>query len=111
MEQWILLANTTWVGSGGGDCKVQWNVAAEALTEGCGAYAYCLSVSGNIDGSETSCPEGIYEGEESFSIDYGINVEGEAASYFFLGSGNPVGTGFAAEGASNFLTDPTCVWF
>jgi hypothetical protein len=112
-EQWILLANDAWREAGEDDCVITWNVTAQRTDEAgtCGDCTYGLSLSTNIDIARTSCPEGLYEGEESFSVVYGVRVSGETATFVYAQSGNPLGTGYATDGASNYLSEGACTYF
>lgn len=112
-EQWILYANDTWREYGEDDCIITWSMSA-VRSDGagtCGTCAYGLTVSAQIDLANTSCPEGLYEGAESFEAVYGVEVNGDAATYFFATSGTELGTGYATEGGSNYLSTATCTYF
>ncbi len=112
-EQWILVANDAWREAGEDDCAITWNVVAERSDEAgaCGDCAYGLTVAASIDLARSSCPEGLYEGSENFSVVYGVRVSDGAAEYVYAQNGNPLGTGHANENASNYLSAAACVWF
>lgn len=112
-EQWILFANDTWREYGEDDCVITWSTTA-VRSDGagtCGQCQYGLTVSATLDLANTSCPEGLYEGAESFEAVYGVEVNGEAATWYFAASGTLLGTGYAADGAANFLSEAACTYF
>lgn len=112
-EQWLLFANERWQELGEDDCTITWNTEA-VWTEAagtCGTCEYGLTVAATIDLARTSCPEGLYEGDESFSVVYGVDVAGDVATYSFAASGTLVGSGHAVEGGSNFLSSGSCLYF
>ena len=113
VEEWILLSNDTWESAGGGDCVVQWAATAERTddTGSCAACTYGLDVVASINASATTCPEGLYEGEENFTVSYAVMVSGDAATFYYAGSGNPVGSGNSTDGSASFLTEGVCAWF
>jgi hypothetical protein len=112
-EQWLLFANDTWREYGEDDCAITWTaVATRSDAAGtCGDCSYGLTVSASIDLARTSCPEGLYAGEESFEVVYGVRVSGSTATYVFAQSGTTVGTGHAEERGSNYLSQASCTWF
>jgi len=112
-EQWLLFANDAWREHGEDDCVITWTTTAIWTEEAgtCGSCEYGLTVEANIDLARTSCPEGLYEGDESFTVVYGVDVAGEVATYSFASSGTEVGTGHAVDGGSNFLSAGSCLYF
>ena len=113
VEQWILVANDAWRDAGEDDCTITWTASAERSDEAgtCADCSYGLTVAASIDLARTSCPEGLYEGSESFSVVYGVRVSGDTADYVYAQTGNPLGSGHANENASNYLSAAACVWF
>lgn len=112
-EEWILYANDAWRAVGVDDCTITWNATAAQTDEAgtCADCAYGLTVAATIDLARTSCPEGLYEGAENFEVVYGVRVTGDRSAYVYAQNGNPLGEGYAAEGASNYLSAGSCVWF
>jgi len=112
-EQWLLFANDKWREYGEDDCQVTWTTTATLTEEAgvCGSCEYGLTVEATLDVARTSCPEELYEGDEFFSVTYGVDVAGEVATYSYASSGTFVGTGHAVDGASNFLSDGSCLYF
>ena len=79
-------------------------------TGSCAACTYGLDVVASINASATTCPEGLYEGEENFTVSYAVMVSGDAATFYYAGSGNPVGSGNSTDGSASFLTEGVCAW-
>ncbi len=110
-ERWVLFANDRWQELGEGDCEVVWLTrATEAEGGGCGTCDLNLSVEASLDGVATTCPEGLYEGEEQWSGSYGV-IRRDGQSEWYFSSGTRMGSGGATDSAVNFLTDKTCTWF
>lgn len=112
-EQWILFSNQAWRDVGEDDCVITWSTTA-TRTDGAGTCSTCdygLTVQASIDIANTSCPEGLWEGEETFQVVYGVAVDGGTATYYYASSGNFLGTGHAADGGSNYLSDGSCLYF
>lgn len=110
-ERWVLFANDRWQELGEGDCEVVWLTrATESEAAACGACDLTLEVEASLDGVATTCPDGLYEGEEQWSITYGV-ARRDGQSEWYFASGSRLGSGGATDSAVNFLTDKTCTWF
>ncbi len=112
-EYWVILANSTWVGSGGSDCRVTWTMTGThgAPTGSCGSCDYSLSLSAELDTSLTDCPAGIYQGSESFTTTYNVKVTDGATTFSFAGSGSTLGVGQTDGSRATYLADGECLWF
>ncbi len=116
LEEYRLYANEAWKQEGGQDCSVFWRMSASESSPGaCGSCELGLAVNAELDQSSTTCPAALYSGEETFSVSYGIDLRdaGTAATWYFAGTGNRFGEGYAVgdPDAVNFLSDHTCQWF
>lgn len=113
-EEWHLYANASWRALGGEDCVVRWTATATATTGGeCAMCPFGLDVSATLDAAATTCPEALYDGDETFSTTYAIVAAetGEAAVYFASSGNLLTETAVFYEGAMGFLTPRTCTWF
>ena len=112
-ERWIILANDVLESGGQPDCEVVWATTAEVTDPGaCGGCEMGLGVSASLDPGETTCPEEFYTGDESFSVTYGIQQQGNGAiSWYFAGSGAHLADGESSSGVLTFLTEKSCAWF
>ncbi len=113
-EEWHLYANASWRALGGEDCVVRWAmVATETSAGACTTCTYGLDVSATLDVAATTCPEALYEGDETFSTTYAIvAAETGEAEVYFASSGNLLTeTAVFYDGAMGFLTPRTCTWF
>jgi hypothetical protein len=113
-EEWILFANNAWKDTGVSDCVVTWSVQAEEVEPGrCAACDISVAVVATIDIARTSCPEGLYEGAENYSVQYDVRMDPieEASQWFFADTGTAMGIGSYAGVAMNYLTDRSCLWF
>lgn len=113
VEQWILYSNAEWRTYGEDDCVVTW-VATAARSDSagtCSTCAYGLTIEASLDIASTTCPEALYAGDEQFSAVYGVAVSGETSTWYFAQSGTQFATGFATEGAANFLSEGSCLYF
>ena len=112
-EEWLLYANDSWRATGVNDCAVTWNIQAEETDAGvCAACDITVAVAATIDIARTSCPEGLWENDANYTVTYDViwNEAGDS-SWFFAASGNPMGIGSHADGAMNYITSRSCVWF
>ncbi|RME29443.1 MAG: hypothetical protein D6798_00040 [Deltaproteobacteria bacterium] len=114
-EEWRLYANDTCTANGSSDCVVVWTTTASETSPGeCTTCDMGLAVSAQIDMARTTCPSGLYVGEETWSTTYGIKFEGSGTevSWYFAASNTYIGHGYAvgAPSAMNFITDRTCEW-
>lgn len=112
-EGWSLLSNQAWRDNGGADCVVIWSAAGgqASPTSACPTCDYSFGLFMSVDKSKTTCPEGLYEGDESFSITYNVANDGMATTYSFGSSGNTLGTGETDGSRSTYLADSTCKYF
>ncbi len=111
-------ANTTWISHGGADCMIVWDMtASEGDTDACGSCELGLSVSAVLNESETTCPEAMWQGDESFSEDYAVDLGDSGASSFrFAETNSEFGIGYwigadTTATAANYLSPSSCVWF
>ena len=111
-ERWYLLPNAAWIEVEDEiteeGCFVTWDMTAEETS--CSSCSLALSVDGNINHSETNCPEGLWSGYEEWSIIYHINITGEDTEFLFE-SGNLMGEGYASPTAMSFLSPAECKYF
>ncbi len=113
-EHWHLYANTAWRALGGEDCAVRWEmVATETSAGACATCTFGLEVSATLDVTSTTCPEALYEGDETFSTTYAIATrdDGTAGVYFARSGTLLTETAVFDDGAMGFLTPRTCTWF
>ena len=76
--------------------------------------AFCdfgLDVSAAVNLAGTTCPEELYEGDELWSTTYAVDLSGDEAVFYFASSGNPLGAGYGIDGAVNYITEETCLYF
>ncbi len=114
-EEWRLYANDTCTANGSSDCVVVWTTTASEASAGeCTTCDMGLSVSAQLDEGRTTCPAGLYSGDESWTTTYGIKFsqDGTEVSWYFAASNTYMGHGYAvgAPSALNFVTDRTCEW-
>jgi len=113
-EEWILVANDAWQDTGVDDCTVTWSLRAEETDAGvCAACDLSIAVVASIDESRTSCPADLWEEHIHYAVEYDVLVDPDTddTRWFFASSGNMLGAGSHADGALNYLTDRTCLWF
>ena len=112
-EEWILFANDTWKDTGVSDCVVTWSVQAEEVDAGtCAACDVTVAVAATIDVARTSCPDGLWEEDANYSETYDVMLDPTGTStWFFARSGTQMGTGSHTDGAMNYVTSRSCVWF
>ena len=112
-EGWLLLANTGWIANGGSDCQVVWNATGTQgdATAMCASCDYSLSLSMQVDAAATTCPEGIYEGDESFSVTYNVDADGDQTTYYFASSGGTLGAGQTDEVRTTYTSASKCVYW
>ncbi len=112
-EEWLLFANESWRETGVSDCGITWRTEAIESSPGrCAACDVTVSVAATVDLAATSCPEGLWESDANYTVTYDVmwNDDG-TSSWYFASSGAAMGVGSHAEGAMNYLTSRTCVWF
>jgi len=112
-EEWLLYANEAWQEVGVNDCAVTWSVQAEEVGPGaCAACDVTVAVAATVDIARTSCPEELWEEDSNYTVTYDVMWDDTGVSnWFFSESGNPMGTGSHSDGAMNFVTSRSCVWF
>jgi hypothetical protein len=112
-EGWTLLSNQAWRDNGGEDCVVVWSAAGgqASPTSGCPSCDYSFGLYMSIDLSKTTCPEGLYEGDESFATTYDVAIDGSSTTYSFGTSGNSLGQGETDGTRSTYLAESTCKYF
>jgi len=112
-ESWLLFSNPSWQAQGQGDCQIEWHLVADEVgTQGCDTCDLGLSVSASIDPADTSCPESLYSGLETFTVGYELERRADgSASWHFADSGEMLGEGHHADDALNYITSHQCVWF
>jgi len=112
-EEWLLYANDAWQATGVNDCVVTWNIQAEEVEAGaCAACDITVAVAATVDIARTSCPEGLWEDDANYAVTYDVMWDDAGDSnWFFAASGNPMGTGSHSDGAMNYITERSCVWF
>lgn len=112
-EQWILFSNAAWQATGEDDCVITWLTSAtETSTGACAACDFGLQVSASIDITQTDCPEGLFEGEESWSTAYAVLDKGDGTTLlYYAESGTPYATGQINDTALNYLSEKACKWF
>ncbi|MFT5582437.1 MAG: hypothetical protein ACI9VR_000013 [Cognaticolwellia sp.] len=112
-EGWTLLSNQAWRDEGGSDCVVVWSAAGgkASPSSACPTCDYSFGLFMSIDESQTTCPEGLYSGDESFAITYNIAVDGRTTDYSFASSGDALGVGETDGTRSTYLAESTCKYF
>lgn len=112
-EGWTLLSNQAWRDNGGEDCVVVWSAAGgqASPTSACPSCDYSFGLYMSIDLSKTTCPEGLYEGDESFATTYDVAIDGSSTTYSFGTSGNSLGQGETDGTRSTYLAESTCKYF
>ncbi len=112
-ETWALYANPAWEAAGGADCIVVWSVTASSTGTGsCGSCDFGISVQAQLDKTASTCAEDLYEGDETFEVDYAVDErEDGTAEWYFASSGTRIGSGLVETGGVSFITDPSCTWF
>ena len=107
------LSNQAWRDNGGADCRVVWSASGTQAdpSSTCPSCDYSFGLSMSIDQSKTTCPEGLYQGDESFTIAYNIAVDGQTTDFSFASSGGPLGVGETDGTRSTYLTESTCKYF
>jgi hypothetical protein len=112
-EGWTLLSNQAWRDEGGADCVVIWSAAGgkASPSEACPTCDYSFGLFMSIDKSKTTCPEGLYKGDESFAITYNVANDGGETTYSVASSGDSLGTGETDGTRSTYLAESTCKYF
>lgn len=111
-ERWIIKANSTWIDAGGTDCEADWTATAnETPTGACSNCDLGLAVSATLQSN--TCPSGLSSQIDDFQVEYAIRfgTDGTATWYFADDAATPFASGYEVDGAVNFLTDQSCVWF
>ncbi|MCK6504541.1 hypothetical protein L6R53_14245 [Myxococcota bacterium] len=113
VETWALYANPAWEAEGGADCRVVWNMTSTPTGTGaCGSCDYGIAVSASLDTAATTCPEGLYAGDETWSAAYDVDEGSDGCSrFYFAGSGELIGTGYLLGAEVSFITEDSCAWF
>lgn len=110
-ESWLLYANDRWQELGEDDCQIVWTMGADLSGDLEPGGQVSLQVRADIRGSETTCPEGLYEGEESWTASYSIEINDNGDSFWYYNGADQFATGGSSGVALNFLTDKACTWF
>lgn len=110
-ERWLLFANERWKELGGADCEVVWSMTATLVGEVEAGGQVEMNVTADIRGSETTCPEGLYEGDETWSANYSVEISDDMRSSWFFSGAEPFATGGSTAVAMNFLSEKACAWF
>ncbi|MBN2799587.1 MAG: hypothetical protein JXX28_10605 [Deltaproteobacteria bacterium] len=112
-EAWYIFANPSLVATGQDDCEIHWNMLGEVgdpIT--CTTCDFSVSVHAAISAADTTCPRGLWEGEEEWDAQYDVRLVGDGTSHFyFASSGDMIGQWYAEGDWFSFLTEPACVWF
>lgn len=78
----------------------------------CSSCDYGVRVDATLNAGQTTCPEGLYKGEESYSVTYGVDEATDGtAEIYFASSGNLLGRGYGNGTAFNYVSDVSCKWF
>ena len=110
-ERWLLFANDRWQELGEDDCQIVWTMGATVSGDVTPGGQVSLQVSADIRGSETTCPEGLYEGEESWTASYSVEIDDGGNSFWYYNGADEFGSGGSTPVAMNFLTEKACTWF
>ena len=112
-ERAVYLANDEWERLDGESCQIVWDMWGDVGgTASCATCDYSLSVSAMIVRSQTDCPDGLWVGDEDWSITYDVRLLGDGtARFYFATSGDEVGRGYHEGDEIGFTTDPACAWF
>ena len=105
-------ANSASTQEGVQDCFILWDVSAVYGSVGnCRDCDLALAVNATVDEYGSSCPETMWQSRSSFSTGYAVEQAADStASWQFSESGNHFADGYWIPEASNFLTEPECVW-
>ena len=86
-EKWILLSNDTWTATDeGGDCEVVWTVVGNVTAPGaCATCQMGLSLTASINRGATTCPQGVWAGEETMQESYNVYLGNDGSSIWYFG--------------------------
>ena len=110
-EKWILLSNDTWAATDeGGDCEVVWTVVGNVVAPGaCATCQIGLSLTASINREATTCPQGVWAGEETLQESYNVYLGSDGSStWYFGGSGSQFAIGEQDGNSMNYLSDGAC---
>lgn len=113
-ETWILFANARWAETGGGDCRVVWDLTG-ARGEPQGVGDYSVSFTATVDPGRTDCAEDLWEDEVTFDQTYDVRVdEAGASTVYWVGGaldGTVLGTGAGNGNHFTWVSDVSCKLF
>jgi hypothetical protein len=104
-------ASTATTPGSGRAAAASWTMGASVSGDVVPGGQVSLQVSADIRGSETTCPEGLYEGEESWTASYSVELDDEGNSFWYYNGADAFGAGGSTPVAMNFLTEKACTWF
>ena len=109
-ETWLLYANASWRALGGEDCRVRWTIQGDTVAGGPADVR--IAVSATLDASETTCPEALHEGDETFDVTYDVTLAADGTATWAFASGRTLATNGAWNDAGMaYLTERACSWF
>ena len=106
-----MLSNDTWAATDeGGDCEVVWTVVGNVTAPGaCATCQIGLSLTASIDRGSTTCPQGVWAGEETMQESYNVYLGSDGSSiWYFGGSGTQFAVGELDGNAMNYLSEGAC---
>ncbi len=111
VEAWYFYGNSAWTAYGLEDCEVHFDLSAIEVVGagGCDTCDFGVNVTANVNLDRTTCLEGLYRGYQEMAEQYAIELLGDgSASWYFQGSGNPLGDGYWDASGVNYLADDGC---
>jgi hypothetical protein len=109
-EKWILFSNDTWAGNtGGGDCEVVWTVVGNVTAPtSCSNCQIGLALTASINRGETTCPQGVWAGEETMQEAYDVYWGPTGSNWYFSGSGTQFAVGEQSGSSMNYISEGSC---
>ena len=112
IEQILNYANSSWKALGEDDCISVYMVTGVVTTPvACTSCDIGISIEANLDTNQSTCPDALNEGFESFSTSYDISQSADGKSTWYFTSGNPLGQGYHDDSGLNYLSAGSCVYF
>ena len=110
-EQWIVFPNDVWRDNGGENCIVEWDLNVEYVgSSDCTDCTYLMEVEAFVNLEKSTCNGIIMNRVGDWSSVYQVDVVEKQTIFSYHSTGEEFGWGFHVENASNFVSDPVCVW-
>ncbi len=112
-ETWALFANQAWKDAGEDDCEILWSVSGTVGSPvACATCDLSLDLTAQVSPADSSCPEKLFEGEESFAVTYDVRVNSDGTTdFYYASSGNELGGWYGNDHRVTYVTDGQCHWF